>query len=917
MPKKETSVFSPGVPPDLDHGSLIREEALEWLEIHHPGVQSFSTPDVLRMSGETGRRWLIARLRGHSIGDEAEFSLPDTADALAVLYLRSKGVKFRDAVDAVLGRTDLPRSGEPRYGGVWNRLIVSTLERLRRRVPPRLVGAAISALIPESGDRVNCLVIVRRRGKTVRSQVSEKPAAATHDYVYRLVLERPAPTCMVFSPSLEILFMSKDQLPARSEITSRHFHDMYVQTELDGYELLLGTMNPVSLRADEETLRFVGRVLDIVFADFNAFLAEEPWSGLQTPVQPDPRSADDLQLWLITQFITRVYPGSLCEVSEISPGTRSTKVLASSAARPWEPSPWEPAKSLEMLSGYASVSGIPLIVDRVERPWTELVEGVESELRYVRTVASKGRVPSAYSAMALPIILNSGHVMGSLYVLMPRPGPSRLKMEVRILSLFGRIVGETVERQRAAAHSARYASNVVTSLILKKEQFKAALLELLVRKTSELKDGTASGHDLRLPFLLLATHAPEPDQIDSNLASQLRSWLVKTMDHIEWKSFVQSHWSAGIGDLGRDGFIGEVPNVGMMIALGDLVTKDQLDRIRSAFPAAINQTTPTNSPVKFVAWVLDMPAQRIIDAAQKDLLPSLADEIEGWAFDVTTLVDDLAQITDLARGQGQWDVALRRIRQALQKPGARTNPYLPRIAADCSLSLGDWPSALRYAQEAVALSQDALGSGHVRSMCLEGDARICLCDPIGAWDRYSQAAQISPHHPLPRYYRGQGMLLVARLLRVYEDEARRSPSRGGPGLDRIAQALSMLTTRAMEDLTSAADLLDRWGLIPEAYQYRNFHLVPTLVGQGTSYLLMGLPGPAASRLQSARRSFPKDDFFFREFLFAKCWEQGVHRQYADLVANTGWSEMAARLKPGIKEATTAASKVRKGKSSPS
>ena len=75
----------------------------------------------------------------------------------------------------------------------------------------------------------------------------------------------------------------------------------------------------------------------------------------------------------------------------------------------------------------------------------------------------------------------------------------------------------------------------------------------------------------------------------------------------------------------------------------------------------------------------------------------------------------------------------------------------------------------------------------------------------------------------------------------------------------------------MEDLTAAADLLDRWGLIPESYQYRNFHLVPTLLGQGVGYLLARSPGPAASRLQTARRSFPKDDLFFREFLFAKCW----------------------------------------------
>ena len=54
-------------------------------------------------------------------------------------------------------------------------------------------------------------------------------------------------------------------------------------------------------------------------------------------------------------------------------------------------------------------------------------------------------------------------------------------------------------------------------------------------------------------------------------------------------------------------------------------------------------------------------------------------------------------------------------------------------------------------------------------------------------------------------------------------------------------------------------------------------------------------GPAASRLQSARGSFPKDDLFFREYLFAKCLEQGIHRQYGELVLSEGWAPLRDRL----------------------
>jgi len=466
---------------------------------------------------------------------------------------------------------------------------------------------------------------------------------------------------------------------------------------------------------------------------------------------------------------------------------------------------------------------------------------------------------------------------------------------VRILTVFSRIIREIIEQQRAAVHSAIVSTNVATHTILNPEQFKTALLELLDAKAGELqKDGHAQ-RDVRLPFVLLSAHCPEPDELDPAISGPLKDWLIETLHHLEWRSFVRSNLPGNTEDFGKESFIGEVPGVGMMIALGRLVSKDELDRIRSAFPTTINQTNPTNSPVKLVAWVLDVPAQRILDAADNQDLPDLADRVESWAFDVASLVDDVAQSFFLAHEQGEWDAALRRIRKAFQKEGARRNSYLRRLAADCSFALGDWPSALKYARDAATLSQYELGSGLVRSLCQEGDAHLCLCEPVQAWDLYSDAASRAPSHPLPRYYRGHALLLMARLLDVYQDEQRRSAQQDPVELDQIGAVIDTLVNGAMEDLTNAADLLDRWGLIPESYQYRNFHLVPTLMGQGLGYLLARMPGPAASRLQSARRSFPKDDLFFREFLFAKCWEQGLHRRYSLLLQGVEWSRLQERL----------------------
>ena len=894
MKKRETEVFSPGVPPDLEHAAQVREEALDWLETRFPGVVSFTTGQVLRMAGELGHRWLISRLRARGIGNEEEFSLPATADALTVLYLRSRGVKFREAVDAVLGGKGSPRSPEPRYGGIWNRLLVTALDRLRRRVPPRLLGSALFSLLPNREHQPNCLAIVKRHGRQVAPPASQQASTVSHEYVYRTILERPAPSCSVIAPSLEVLFLGKDQLPARSEVTSRHFVGLHVATEQGVYELLVGTMRPASLSVDGTTLEFVGKILDLVFPHFEEFQRSQSSLRLETTTEPGAGSADDLQLWLITQFLSMVYPGSLCEVIETSPDTYGARALASSAAKPWEPSLWPPG-NLEMLSGYASLTGVPLVVETVEHPWSAVVKSVEPEMRYLRSMAVENGGQGKFSALALPFVSRSGDSKGSLYMLVPRLDHQRMDVEVRILRIFSLVLGEIIERQRAASHSADVYANIATLSILKQEQFKSALLELLSRKAGELQETELLQRHPRLPFLLLAAHRPEPDEYDPATSGHLRDWLVETLRHLEWRSFVRSHWSGATDDYLAESFIGEFPGVGLVIALGRLVSKEELDQIRSAFPTTINRISPTNAPVKLVAWVLDVPAARIQDAARREDVAGLADDVERWVFEVATVVDDVTQSSELAHDRGEWDMALRRVRRSLRKDGARNNSYLRRIAADCAFSLGHWPSALKYAQEAVALSRHEMGSGLVRSLCQEGDAHLCLGDPVAAWDRYSEAASEDPGHPLPRHYRGQALLLMARLFRVYEDELRRTGEFLDTQAEQIAAVLASLANGAMEDLTDAADLLDGWGLIPASYQYRNFHLIPTLLGLGAGYLLMRNPGPAASRLQSARRSFPKDDLFFREYLFAKCWEQGVHRRYGELLLGNEWPQLRDRL----------------------
>ena len=142
----------------------------------------------------------------------------------------------------------------------------------------------------------------------------------------------------------------------------------------------------------------------MVFLDFEEFYQVQSDSRLETAIEPRPDSADDLQLWLITQFLDHVYPGSLTEISEMPPNSTVGRVLAHSAVRPWEPSPWDPPKSLELLSGYSSNTGIPLVVERVQDPWTSVIESVESELRYLRSRNHESSGPVDSSALALPFV---------------------------------------------------------------------------------------------------------------------------------------------------------------------------------------------------------------------------------------------------------------------------------------------------------------------------------------------------------------------------------------------------------------------------------------------------------------------------------------------------------------------------------
>ena len=131
------------------------------------------------------------------------------------------------------------------------------------------------------------------------------------------------------------------------------------------------------------------------------------------PAEPEPGSGDDLPWWLMTQFLEHVYQGSLSEISELPSDSPVGRVLANSAVKPWEP-----PKSLDFISGYSSntgvpLTGVPLVIEEAEYPWTTVIGSVESEMRYLRSRNHENGEQSAVSALALPFVSTPGYAKGS------------------------------------------------------------------------------------------------------------------------------------------------------------------------------------------------------------------------------------------------------------------------------------------------------------------------------------------------------------------------------------------------------------------------------------------------------------------------------------------------------------------------
>ncbi len=76
------------------------------------------------------------------------------------------------------------------------------------------------------------------------------------------------------------MFLESTKMPTRAEVTSRSFICLEVATKRETYELLIGTIRPVSLPPNGVGLELMRRLLDLVFLDFEEFYQVQSESRL-------------------------------------------------------------------------------------------------------------------------------------------------------------------------------------------------------------------------------------------------------------------------------------------------------------------------------------------------------------------------------------------------------------------------------------------------------------------------------------------------------------------------------------------------------------------------------------------------------------------------------------------------------------
>ncbi len=101
--------------------------------------------------------------------------------------------------------------------------------------------------------------------------------------------------------------------------------------------------------------------------------------------------------------------------------------------------------------------------------------------------------------------------------------------------------------------------------------------------------------------------------------------------------------------------------------------------------------------------------------------------------------------------------------------------------------------------------------------------------------------------------------------------------------EKLERAVRELLRHAAQDLRVAGSALRGWGQIPESFLYRNYNHIPSMLGLITIPSLLGDSASFVTELSIARRSYPKDDLFFREWFTARCWLEGQHLHYGSWV----------------------------------
>jgi tetratricopeptide (TPR) repeat protein len=649
---------------------------------------------------------------------------------------------------------------------------------------------------------------------------------------------------------------------------------------------------------DERVLERLLNAITIGFTNLKSRLRESvPQELDRLDSNLEYLSSSSVRLWILAHFacdMTRwSAPRPHCVVlrPQTDPDTGSTALveIASTKTLPWS----KPERGRyhmherHLLSPYAALTNMSLVVPRTEPPRHRYVSRLHDEEEWVGD--------NILTCISVPAPADTGGVSRALYLYMPARDGEDLRTTVKSLQVLACVLGGVIQRDRETAFSIAASHHAMVAKYLTRDEFEREVRQKVKQVAALPRQG---GKERRLALVLVQ---PAGVSRSETIGRDASNWLSEQFEFMVPQLFLAgwakrpSHVDIASVPFGEIAAASNSTGQTAGILIPTLLTKEELDWLRSALPTRLNNVedalTEGGDPVaRLNVWVVD---EKWIDQPQSASPVNVQNTVNRLLARAANAAKTLPYVVGSHQAEyveRNWHRALAIANEGLDIDPS--NPYLRRRAAEFSICQGAFLQAQQHAEIAIEHDKQSV-IGH----CLLADAFLGQGLAQRAMNAYEDASKVDPVHPLPHYFRGNALLAIARLLRQsihdlgrptpshsYPDEGDRStvPTGVGPTLTaesildriRVTEVLTgQLAEGAANAFRRARPGLDSFGT-PGVYELRNFQAAPAAFGLGQTETLKGTPEAAVQRLRAARERYPRDEHLYHELLWAQMWDAG-------------------------------------------